>query len=186
MVIQVLLNNAHPLSRAKMAHIISSDTHSDEPQGGVTDGGGHPADLPVFSLGQLESDPAVRHVFAETDRGIPWGEVGLGVEPPGPAGQGGASGDLHATGEFLQGRARGNSFHLSPVGARVSGLRIQQPGVQAGFVAQQQQSFRIGIKAAQRVDIFGETEIGEGSVVGSVGSESGKDAVRFVESKQHA
>jgi hypothetical protein len=54
----------------------------------VANGGGHFANLAVFSLGELQTDPAVWDALAITDGWIPWRELGLRIQKPGPAGKG--------------------------------------------------------------------------------------------------
>ena len=66
----------------------------------------------------------------------------------------------------------------------MSFARVQQSPVQSRFVAQQQQSFGIGVKAADWVYAFRESKIAQRSVGGTVGRELGEHVERFVESQK--
>jgi hypothetical protein len=61
---------------------------------------------------------------------------------------------------------------------------MKQALVQFSFIAQQEQTFGVSVEAADRIDRFGEAELGECSVWGTVGSELGENAVGFVEDEE--
>ncbi len=64
-------------------------------------------------------------------------------------------------------------------------FRIQQLAVQARFIAEKKQTFRIRIQSSQGVNLFWKTEFREGAVRGAVGGELGKNPVGLVKGQQH-
>jgi hypothetical protein len=58
---------------------------------------------------------------------------------------------------------------------------VQETSVEAGFVAEEEETFRIGIQPTQWINVFGEAKFGEGTVRGAIGSKLGEDSVRFME-----
>jgi hypothetical protein len=79
----------------------SSDPNSDEAKGWMSDGGRHFADLPIFSFGQIQTDPAVGNGFTDTDGGISGGNRRLGIEEPGMTGKCLMIADRNSLGEFF-------------------------------------------------------------------------------------
>ena len=53
---------------------------------------------------------------------------------------------------------------MSPVGAEMGVFRVEQAGVEPGFVAEKEESFRIRIKSTKRINIFWESKFSQGSV----------------------
>jgi hypothetical protein len=43
-------------------------------------------------------------------------------------------------------------------------FRVEQAGVESGFVAEEQEAFRIGIEPAQGIYILGESKLSQGAV----------------------
>jgi hypothetical protein len=41
---------------------------------------------------------------------------------------------------------------------------VQETRVEAGFVAEKEETFRIGIQPTQRIDVFGKAKFGKGTV----------------------
>ena len=64
-------------------------------------------------------------------------------------------------------------------------LRIEQAGVEAGLVAEEEKALGVGIESAQGINVFGEAKFGEGAVGGAIGSKLGKNSVRFMEGEEH-
>jgi len=56
-----------PDSQGKSAQSKASDFYPDQAKGGVSDGCGHFPDLAIFSLSQLQANPAVGHIFTIAD-----------------------------------------------------------------------------------------------------------------------
>ena len=95
----------------------------------MADGGGHPANLAVFPLEQLQTDPAVRHVFAETNRRIArWG-LWLWLKQPRATRQSLSFLDYYSARQFTECFRRGDAFHLHPILAFVGVARFEQAGV---------------------------------------------------------
>lgn len=69
-----------PSARWQVGNFKLSDSHADQTQSGMPDGGGDAADLPVFSLDELEGEPAVGDIFPEANRRIARWNGGRGVE----------------------------------------------------------------------------------------------------------
>ena len=162
-----------------------SNSHPDEPHGRVADGCGHAADLAVLPFGQLQANPTGRHGLAEADRRVTWGNIRLRVENPGAAGQRLAFLNDKSFRQLEQGIWRGNSLDLDPVFAFVGVARVQQSFIQTGLVAEQEQTFGVGIEPAYGIDALGEAEFGQGAIGGTIGREPGENAVGFVEGDKH-
>lgn len=148
-------------------------------------GGGHPADLTVLSLDQFEFEPAVGDVLPETDRGIPWWHRRLGIKQPDPAGTCAVSLDGDSGRELGESIGCGDSFDLRPVGAGVPVLGVQESAVEAWLVAEQQETFRVRVKATQGIHPWGKSKAVERTVGRPVRGELAEDAVRLVEGNQH-
>src|SRR5712671_5599227 len=77
-----------PIAGGQIGEGEVADPDADQAEGGMADGGGHAADLAVFSFGQFESEPACWHRFAVANRGHAGRDFGLRVEHPSVARQG--------------------------------------------------------------------------------------------------
>jgi hypothetical protein len=130
----------------------------------MADGCGHAADLAVLALKQLQGNPTGRHGFAEADGRVARGNIRLRLQQPGPAGQGVVFLNNQSLAELEQFGLGGDALHLDPVFALVSITGVQQPFVQARFVAEQEQAFGVGIEAANGIDVPGEMEFGQGAM----------------------
>jgi hypothetical protein len=64
-------------------------------------------------------------------------------------------------------------------------LRIEQAVVKAGFVAEEEEAFGVGIEPTQGIDIFGKSKLGQGPVGRTVRRELGKNSVGFMEGEEH-
>ena len=142
---------------------------------------GHTAYLPVFSFDQFQSDPAIGNGFAPADRRIARWDLGLRFEHPRTAGERFSILNDNAPGKRLQRISRRDPFHLSPVNSSMSVARMKQLFVQTGFVAEQEQTFRIGVESSERINIFCETEFRQSAVARTVIGELRNDTERFVE-----
>jgi hypothetical protein len=60
-------------------------------------------------------------------------------------------------------------------------LRIEESGVEAGLVAEEEEAFGVGIESTQGIDIFWKSKLGQGPVGRTVRRELGKNSVRFME-----
>lgn len=174
-----------PAPWRKVSEIQFPDFCPDQPQGRVTDDGRHFSDLTIFSFREFQTDPTVGDVFTEPDRGIPRRQGRLRIQKPSPAGKGGSSFDDDTLRKLLQTVCSRYALDLGPVGAGVALFRIQQPAVQARFIAEEKKSLGVRIQPADGIDVFGKAELGEGSVRGSVRRELGKDAVGLMEGEKH-
>ena len=177
--------NRPPLAGRKVSEFEGADAHAQQSEGGVADGGGHPADLTVLSLDQFEFQPAVGDVLPETDGGIPWWHRWLGIEQTDPARTGAVSLDGDAGGELGEGVGRWDTFDLRPVGAGVPVFGVEESAVETWFVAEEQKTFRVCIKATQGIHPRGQSKAVERAVGGTVRGELAEDAVRLVEGNQH-
>lgn len=61
-----------------MSEFELADAHADEAERGMTDGGGHAANLTIFSLDQFERDPGVRDILPKSDRRLARRDEGSG------------------------------------------------------------------------------------------------------------
>ena len=89
--------------------------------------------------------------------------------------------DNHTVAQLLQSVFGRLPFDLSPVGARMGVFRIEEFGVQSGFVGEQEKALTIAVEAAERVDVFRKAEIREGVLPWVVGGELRENGVGFVE-----
>ena len=53
---------------------------------------------------------------------------------------------------------------MSPVGAEMRVFRVEQAGVEPGFVAEKEEAFRIRIKSTKRINIFWKSKLSQGAV----------------------
>ena len=175
-----------PSAWGEIVEVELADANSEEAEGGVADGGGHAADLAIFSFDKFEAEPAGRDGFAETDGGGTRWDFRLGIKNPGVTRQGFASLHNDSFGELLQGLFCGDALDLGPVFTGVSVARVQEFFVQVWFVAQEEQAFGIGIQSADGVDMSREMEFGECLADRTVGGELGEDAKGFVKGEEHS
>jgi hypothetical protein len=119
----------------------------------VSDGGRHAAHLAVLALGEFEGEPRVGHGLAHPNRRIAGRHVGRGIDPARHAGERAVVVELESTALEPAERVGGrNVFHLHPILPAMGVARIEQPGVEPGLVAQQQEAFGVGIETAERID----------------------------------
>lgn len=175
-----------PLARGERPEGKVPDPSAHQPQGGVTDGGSHAANLPIASLHQLQRNPSIRNGFAHADRRHPWSQNGSGIQSPRSAGKRAAAFDHDTTGKSLEISLVGQTLDLDPVLTPMSLRRIQQPVVKAGLIAQQQQSLGVRIEPPQRIDPGGQAEIRERAPARTgLWGELGKHPVGLVQGDQH-
>jgi hypothetical protein len=174
-----------PFSRWEAAEVEIADADAQEAQGGMADGGGHATHLAVLAFDEFEADPAIGHAFAEADGRDARRNLRLRVEEPGAAGQGFVALDDESVLKLVQGFAHGDFFDLRPILAFVGVARVEELCVPMCFIAQEEEAFGIGIEAADGVDVFGETELGEGTVGGTIRGELREHAIGFVECDEH-
>jgi hypothetical protein len=72
--------------------------------------------------------------------------------------------DYDATRERRERGGGGLAFNLHPVGARMGVARIGEHVRERAVVAEQQQSFAVGIEAADRIDVAHRHEIPQGTM----------------------
>ena len=161
------------------------DTDAQESQGGMPDGSRHAANLTILSLDEFQGDPAVGDGFAHADRRITGRNVRLRVEQPRQARESSVTLDQNSGFQGREGFPRRNPLHLSPVATGMPTLRIEQTGIQTGFVAEKKKSLGVGIESADRIDSLGESEFRQRPVGRSIRSKLGEDSVGFVEGKDH-
>ena len=162
-----------------------SDPHPHQPQGGMPNGGCHPAHLPVLPFDQFHADPASGHIFAETDGWVPLRNLWLRFNDFDGAGQGAAAlhhDTLRQLPECFRSRY---PFHLGPILAFVRISGVKQAGVQSRLIGQQYQAFRIGIQPADGVHPGRKPKFAQRPVWRTVARELGNDTPRFVEGQQH-
>lgn len=196
-----------PVTRGQGTEPELADADADEAEGGVSDGGGHAADLSVFAFVEFEGDPAIRHGFAVSDGRVACGqdERGLGAEgdgvlggvgpgredlgwwfeETGAAGSGEVVADAHAAFELAEGFRGWDAFDLDPVFARVCVARVEDTCGEGGFIGEEEKAFGVGVEAADGVDAGWEPELCEGQLAGVIGCELGEDAAGFVEGDEH-
>ena len=176
-----------PLAGGEIPKGKVADAGAEQAERGVANGGGHAADLAIFSLREFKGEPGVGDGFSHADGRDARSDDGSGIEEVRAAGQGAVIVDRDAAageaGEGIRGRG---SFDLRPVFAAVGVAGIEQPGVETGFVAEKEEALAVGVEAAEGVDAGGEGEVGERAPFrAGLGRELREDAVGFVEREQH-
>lgn len=130
-----------------------ADGGAHEPESRVADGGGDAAHLTVFALGQGEREPRGGDVDAVANRWVSWRQGRFGAEEFGCAGKGAEFAEIDAAAaQAGQGGGVGHALDLGPIRAGVGVLRVEQPRVEAGLIGKEQEPFRVGVEAAQRID----------------------------------
>ena len=103
-----------------------TDAGAEQAERGVANGGGHAADLAIFSLREFEGEPGVGDGFSHADGRVARSDGGNGIEEVRAAGQGAVIVDRDAaageTGEGIRGRG---AFDLGPVFAAVGVAGIE-------------------------------------------------------------
>ena len=64
-------------------------------------------------------------------------------------------------------------------------FRVEQAGVEPGFVAEKEEAFRIRIKSTKRVNIFWESKLSQGAVGGAIWRELGNHSIGFMKGEEH-
>ena len=100
--VALVLGQFSPLARGERPEGKLTNPSAHQPQGGVTDGGGHAANLPIASLHKLKRNPSFRHGLPHADRRHAWGQAGSGIQRPRAAGQRTAAFDHDAACESLE------------------------------------------------------------------------------------
>jgi len=152
------------LAGGEGGEIEGADTHPDEPQGWVADGGGHAADLAVSAFDEFEGDPAIGDGLTHPDGRGPWGDVRLRFQEPGTAWEGRAALDDDTLAELVDGFGVGYSFDLDPVPAGMGMSGLEQSLIPMGFIAEEEETLGIGVQSSDGVDAGRELEFGEGPV----------------------
>jgi hypothetical protein len=65
-------------------------------------------------------------------------------------------------------------------------FRVEQAGVEPGFVAEKEKSLRIGIETPERVNIFWESKLSQGAVGGAIWGKLGNHPIGFVKGEEHS
>jgi hypothetical protein len=130
-----------------------------------------------------EFEPRRGDVLSAADRGIAGREIGMDFFCFGR--EGFPSFDNNAGAQLLPCAFGHLPFDLGPIGAVVSVLRIEEFGVESGFVGEKEESFAVTVETSERVDVWWKTKFGEGTLSGVVGRELGEDAVGLVEGEKH-
>ena len=65
-------------------------------------------------------------------------------------------------------------------------FRVEQAGIEARFVAEKEEAFRIGVEAAKRVNIFWESKFSQGAVGGAVWRKLRNHSIGFMKGEEHS
>jgi hypothetical protein len=174
-----------PLAGRKVPKIEGADADAQETEGRVADGCSHAAHLTVLSLDQFEFEPAVGDTFPEADGWIPRRHRRLRVQQTDLAWTCAVSLDGHAGSELAEGVRGGDPFDLGPVGAGVAVFGIEETAVEAGFVAEEEETLGVRVEATQGIHLRREPKAVERTVGGTIRSELAEDAAGLVEGNQH-
>ena len=146
---------------------------------------GHAAYLSVLSFNKFEGDPTVGDALAKANGRFTRRHCRLRIEENCAAGKGLMSLNFQARLQLSEGGHGGDAFHLHPIGSSVRILRVQQPLIQIRLIAQEQQSFGIGVEAANGIHARRKTKIGERAMRRSIRRKLRNNSVRLVEDEQH-
>jgi hypothetical protein len=64
-------------------------------------------------------------------------------------------------------------------------FRVEQAGVEPGFVAEKEEAFRIRIETPERVNIFWKSKLSQGAVGGAIWGELGNHPIGFMKGEEH-
>ena len=64
-------------------------------------------------------------------------------------------------------------------------FRVEQAGVEPGFVAEKEEAFRIRIKSTKGVNIFWKSKLSQGAVGGAIWCELGNHSIGFMKGEEH-
>jgi len=174
-----------PIPRLQFVQAQFPDLDPNEAQRRMSDRCCHAPNLPVFTFDQLHADPAIGYRFADADRRDPWRNFRLRIENPCAAGERLSAMDHDAPGQLLHRISGWNSLDLRPVNSLMRAARMEQFLIQSGFVAEQEQSFRIGVEPSERIHPLGKVESGQRAVARPVVSELRNHSEWFVEGDEH-
>ena len=65
-------------------------------------------------------------------------------------------------------------------------FRVEQAGVEPGFVAEKKEAFRIRIKSTKGVNIFWKSKLSQGAVGGAIWRELGNHSIGFMKGEEHS
>ena len=147
----------------------------------MPDGGSHSADLAVAALAEAEFDPEILDRFANTNWRMSRRKGGLRIEQASFCGEGFAAFNENAGAQRAQSFFIRQTLNEDEIGFRDMVLGVEQSFVPLRLVGQKKQSLRVGIQAADRVDISGKVEIRQGAVGTAIRRELRKNAEGFVE-----
>jgi hypothetical protein len=169
-----------PLAGSKPHQRKRPQSNPNQPQSWDPNGGSHAAHLAIATLPQRQFQPGGGDGAAKADGGIPWRQGGflsqdfdLGRARFSPL-------DDQPLLQLLQGLGGGDPFHLNPVGALMAELGIDQAGIEATIIGQQEQPFAVAIQSPHRINFGHRNKRLEGRPSRLVG-ELGEHAIRLVE-----
>jgi hypothetical protein len=94
--------------------------------------------------------------------------------------------DHHTSCELIQSIRSWDAFDLHPILALVGVSWFEEARVPFWFIAQEQQTFRVRIEAADGVNILWKPKPGQRTIRRTIRRELREHAVRFVKGNQHA
>ena len=147
---------------------------------------GHTPDLAILAFDQNEFEPDVRNIFPKADGRVTRWNFRLRLQNSGGARERFILLDGHPFGEMSQCLGTGDALDLRPIRSFVALLRVQEPFTKSGFIAQQEQTFGVGIEPAERIDRSWKTEFGQSAVGRTIRRELREHPVWFVEGEQHS
>ena len=138
-------------------------------------------------LFRSEAEPAIGHTFAGADRRVARRDDRGGLEPRDSAGLRAVIAEVDATGESGKVGLGREALDLGPVFPGMSVLRVEQAGIEAGLVAEQEQAFGVGVEPAKRIDARRQPEVRESAPArAGFGRELREHAIGFMEGEEQA
>lgn len=138
-----------PFSDREVAKRKGSNPFAEKTETGMSDCGGHAADLAIFAFTEFQADPGVDDVFAIADRRITIGNGGSLLKGSGPTREAFvAFDDDGSASEFLEGGRLGLSFHEDEIATAMLKAGIQQAILQGFLVGEEKQAFRVHVESS--------------------------------------
>lgn len=113
-----------------------ADLNAQQAERGMSDRGGHPANLTVLPFHQFECNPAVGNILPDPNWRRSVGDHGLGIQAGDAARPGAMVLDHNTCRQPRERVVRGETFHLGPIGPAMAVIWVEQARVQTGLVTE--------------------------------------------------
>ena len=174
-----------PFPRRQAVERPRADSDAHQPQGRMTNGGRHAADLPVAAFRERDLQPRGRHVAPKTYGRLARPEPVRLVDSPRSGRRRDAVLELHTAAQESERRGVRYALDLGEIGLLRPATRIGDPLLQRAVVGQEQQTLAVVVEPTCGIDVLRRHEIGECAPALS-GGELAEHVEGLVEGDQHA